>query len=151
MKNKIIAQILTFGLVFPAPIFAQSLEEPKYTHLDAGEAAPFAGTLFNPTALSQLIAESQFSTEECDLEIEYQVSRARSEMQLQLDSLQISYDALEEKHQLLMDIKNNEINTYREMALDQPNRYNHWWLAGGVVVGIGLSLGTLYAATNISQ
>ena len=26
MKNKIIAQILTFGLIFPAPLFAQDSE-----------------------------------------------------------------------------------------------------------------------------
>ena len=32
MKNKIIASILTFGLVFPAPIFAETLEEAKYIH-----------------------------------------------------------------------------------------------------------------------
>ena len=73
--------------------------------LDAGETAPFAGILFNPSALADLLSEKTYSDEECDLEVEYQVSRARSEMQLQLDSLQISYDALEEKHQLLMDIK----------------------------------------------
>ena len=143
--------MLTFGLVFPAPIFAQDTEEGKYTHLAAGETAPFAGVLFNPTALAELLSDKTYSYEECDLEIEYQVSRARSEMQLQLDSLQISYDALEEKHQLLMDIKNSEIDTYREMALDQPNKNNQWWLVGGVVVGIGLSLGTFYATTNITQ
>ena len=143
--------MLTCGLVFPAPIFAETLEETKYTHLDAGEAAPFAGTLFNPPALAELLSEKTLSDEECDLEVEYQVSRARTEMQLKIDSLQISYDALEEKHQLLMDIKNSEINTYREMALDQPNKNNQWWLAGGIVVGIGLSLGTFYATTNITQ
>ena len=151
MKNKIIAQILAFALIFPAPIFAQDLEEAKYTHLDAGETAPFAGTLFNPPALAELLSEKTLSDEECDLEVEYQVSRARTEMQLKIDSLQISYDALEEKHQLLMDIKNNEINTYREMALDQPNKNNQWWLVGGVVVGIGLSLGTFYAVTEINE
>ena len=151
MKNKIIASMLTFGLVFPAPIFAQDTEEGKYTHLAAGETAPFAGVLFNPTALAELLSDKTYSDEECDLEIEYQVSRARSEMQLQLDSLQISYDALEEKHQLLMDIKNSEIDTYREMALDQPNKNNQWWLVGGVVVGIGLSLGTFYAVTEINE
>ena len=72
-------------------------------------------------------------------------------MQLKIDSLQISYDGLQEKHQLLMDIKNSEIDTYREMALNQPNKNNQWWLAGGVIVGIGLSLGTFYATTNITQ
>ena len=51
MRNKIIASILTLGLAFPAPIFAQDIEEAKYTHLDAGETAPFAGILFNPAAL----------------------------------------------------------------------------------------------------
>ena len=50
-----------------------------------------------------------------------------------------------------MDIKNNEINTYRDMALDQPNKNNQWWLAGGIVVGIGLSLGTFYAVTEINE
>ena len=126
MKNKIIAHILTFGLVFPAPIFAQEAEEPKFTQLQQGETAPFGGTLFNPAATAELITAHQYSLMECDLKVEYQVSKAKAEMQLQLDSLQISYNSLEEKHQLLMDIKNSEINTYREMALKQPNENNHW-------------------------
>ena len=122
-----------------------------YTHLEEGEAAPFPGTLFNAAATAELITRHQYSLTECDLKVEYEVVRARAEMQLQLDTLQISYDSLDERHILLMDIKNNEIDTYREMALEQPNKNNHWWLAGGVIAGIGLSLGTFFAATNISQ
>ena len=151
MKNKIVAQILSLALLFPAPIFAQEAEEPRFTQLEQGDEAPFAGTLFNPAATAQLITDSQFALEECDLKIQYEVLKAKSEMQLQLDSLQISYDALDEKHNLLMDIKNNEINTYRDMALKQPNDNSHWWLVGGVVLGIGLSLGTFYAVTEINE
>ena len=33
--------------------------------------------------------------------------------------------------------------------LEQPNKNNHWWMAGGVVAGIGLTLGTLFAASEI--
>ena len=64
----------------------------------------------------QLKSEKTLSDEECDLDVEYQVSRARTEMQLKIDSLQISYDALEEKHQLLMDIKNNEMLLFMDFA-----------------------------------
>ena len=149
MKNRIVSQILAVTLFSAAPAFAQ--DAPRYTHLDEGEAAPFAGTLFNPSATAQLLANSQYSFEECDLRVEYEIARTTTNMQFQIDSLQISYDSLDERHNLLMDIKNDEIDTYRELALEQPNKNNHWWMAGGVVAGIGLTLGTLYAASEIMK
>ena len=144
--------MLSFGLFLGTPAYAQDAdEESMFTHLKQGDVAPFAGTLFNPPATAQLITSHQYSLTECDLLVEYEVAKARSEMQLQLSVLQISYDSLDEKHTLLMDIKNNEINTYREMSLELPNKNNHWWFAGGSIAGIGLSLGVFYAATNIVQ
>ena len=136
------------GLLLLSSALAQ---DAQYTQLEAGEQAPFAGYLFNETATAELIVEKQFIMTECDLRVEYEIKKTQAEMNLQIETLQISWEALSEKHNLLMDIKNNKINTYREMALDQPNKNNHWWLAGGVVVGIGLSLGTFYAATEISK
>jgi len=151
MSNRLTAQILSFTLLFPATIFAQETEDPKFTNLKQGECAPFDGTLFNPPATAQLITENRYAMTECDLRVEYKIKKTQAEMNLQLDTLQISYESLSEKHNLLMDIKNSEIDIYREMALNQPNKNNHWWLAGGVVVGIGLSLGTFYAVTEISK
>jgi len=147
MKNRLISQILTMTMLSATPAFAQDV--PRYTHLEEAELAPFAGTLFNPSATAQLLADSQYSFEECDLRVEYEIARTTANMQFQVDSLQISYDSLDERHNLLMGIKNDEIDIYRELALQQPNRNNHWWLAGGVVVGIGLTLGTLAAAQEI--
>ena len=152
MLNKIIAQILSFALLLGTPAYAQDAdEEPMFTHLEQGDAAPFAGTLFNPPATAQLITSHQYSLTECDLLVEYEVLKARSEMQLQLDTLQISYDAQNERTDLLLGIKNQEIGRYRELALAQPNKNNHWWFAGGAIAGIGLSLGVFYAAANIAQ
>ena len=144
--------MLSFILFLPTPVLAQeSEEEPMYTHLEPGDTAPFAGTLFNGAATSELITRNQYSLTECDLRVEYEVVKARSGIQLQLDSLQISYDAQTERMNLIFEIKDQEIDTYRQMALEQPNKNNHWWLAGGVVAGIGLSLGVFYTATNIAQ
>jgi hypothetical protein len=152
MWNKINTQMLSFALFLCTPAYAQDTEEePMYTHLEQGEAAPFAGTLFNPPATAELITAHQYSLTECDLLVEYEVAKAQSEMQLELDTLRISYNAQNERMNLLFEIKEQEIDMFREMALDQPNKNNHWWLAGGTIAGIGLSLGVFYAATNIAQ
>ena len=150
MLNKILALCISANLALAPAAYADD-EQPMFTHLDQGATAPFAGTLFNPAATARLIAESQFSMSECDLEVEYECGQVRAEYQLQLDILQARYDSLDERHTLLMDIKQTEINTYRDMAIEQPNKNNHWWLAGGVVTGIGLTLGVLFASQEIQN
>ena len=138
MLSKILSIIIVGNIVL-APVAMADDTTPRFTQLEQGEEAPFAGTLFNPTATAQLIAESQFEMSECDLRIEFEVGRTQAECQLQLSILQASYDSLNQRHIELMTIKDDEIETYRTMALERPNRNNHWWLAGGVVSGIGIT------------
>lgn len=147
--NKAFASVITFSLVLTPVALAD--ETPQYTHIDVGESAPFTGTLFNPAATATLIAESQFSMSDCDLRVEFEKSRVEARYQLDIDMLQASYDSLDERHSLLMGIKDQEIETYRTMAIDQPNKNNHWWLAGGIMTGIGLTLGVLFASQEIQQ
>jgi len=149
MLSKLLSAIISTSLVFTPVALAD--EAPQYTHLEVGEEAPFAGTLFNPAATAQLIAESQYSMDSCDLQVEFQILRTEARFQLQLDTLQASYDSLNDRHTLLMDIKNQEIDTYRELALERPNKNNQWWLAGGIIIGAASSIGIFYAATEISR
>ena len=123
MWNKFLAIFLSFNLAVSTTAFA---EDPQFTNLEIGDPAPFAGTLFNPAAVSELIVDSQFSMDECDLRIQFEKDRTAAEYQLQLDILQASYDGLQERHNLLMSIKQEEIDTYRGMALERPNKNNHW-------------------------
>ena len=150
MLNKVV-QILSIVLVSYGPAYADDAESPRFTNLQLGDPAPFTGTLFNPPATAELIANSQFDMSECDLRVEFEVNRTQAEYQLQIDLLQASYDSLNERHQLLMDIKQQEIETYQALAIERPNRYNHWWLAGGLASGIGLTLGVLFASQRIQQ
>lgn len=149
MLNKIFAFAIAANLILIQPAIAD--ETPKYTNLEQGTPAPFSGTLFNPTATATLITESQFSMSSCDLRVEFETSKVEARYQLQVDMLQASFNSLEEKHNLLMVIKDDEIEVYRTMALDQPNKNNHWWLAGGMVTGIGVTLGVLFASKEIQK
>ena len=149
MLNKILALCISANLVF-APV-ALADEAPKYTHLEENESAPFSGTLFNPAATASLIAESQFNMDSCDLRVEFEVTKSEAKCQLQVEALQISYDSLLERHNLLMDIKQQELETYKAMAIEQPNKHNQWWLAGGIVAGISLTLGVFAVSQEIQK
>jgi hypothetical protein len=152
MSSKKIA-IITFLVSFFCSTAAgqDTVPEPMYTHLEAGEAAPFAGTLFNPTALSQMLVDSQYSFDECDLRIEFEKNLLSADYELRLNILQASYDSLSEQHNLLMSIKDEEIETYRTMALERPNKNNHWWLVGGVASGVVLTLASAWALGQVSS
>ena len=57
MWNKFFALVLSTNLIF-APV-AYADEAPQYTHLEEGESAPFAGTLFNPAATARHLRKAQ--------------------------------------------------------------------------------------------
>jgi len=144
--------IIPLFLIFSQHAYAEDeIEQSQYTHLEAGEAAPFSGTLFNAPALSQILVESQYSFDECDLRIEFEKNLIAADYQLRLDTLQAGYDSLSERHDLLMTIKNDEIETYRSMALEKPNKNNQWWLAGGVVAGVVITVSAAWAMGQVSS
>ena len=152
MLSKLTIIIFFFSTSLSHSAIAQDSEvEPMYTHLEVGDDVPFDGTLFNGPALSQILVDSQYSFDECDLRIEFEKSILAADYQLKLDILQAGYDSLSERHDLLMSIKDNEIETYRTMALEMPNKNNHWWLAGGVAVGVSITIAAAWAMGQVSS
>lgn len=143
MKIRIAISILAF---LPSIAFAG----PKVKTLQEGEKAPFTGTLMNQHAVSQIIAETEVARDECKLRETFVQDREKAKCDLTVSNVQASLDALTGKHQSIMDIKNNEIERLNKIALDRPNRYNHWWFAGGVATGIVTSIAIFYAAVEVS-
>ena len=151
--RKLAAVYMAISLAFPATAHTQETpsNEALFTHLEQNDPAPFAGTLFNPIAAAELIAEHQYSLTDCDLRIEFEIDKLEARYQLQIESLNASANAQNERLNLLLEAKDLEIDTYREMALEQPNKNNHWWLIGGFVTGAAASIGIFHAATQIAQ
>ena len=130
---------------------AHADEQPKFTILEKSQPAPFAGTLFNPPATAKLLACNEFSLSECDLKVQFELDKLRTKCDLDLKTLQIGYDSLETRHQLMMQIKDDEIERLTAIATNQPNKHNHWWLAGGFVAGTLASIAIFYASTEIAK
>jgi len=151
MLSRVLVLVAIFSL-FPAELFAQETEEePQFTQLEEGDPAPFAGTLFNPTATAQLIAEREFRLTDCDLRVNYEINLLTAKRDLEYNLLQVRYDSLEERSTALSNLRDQEIIDLQEMIRKHPNRNNHWFFAGGFIVGAATSIAIFFAAREINQ
>ena len=149
MLSRILVLILIFTL-FPSDLLAQE-EEPQFTQLEEGEPAPFAGTLFNPTATAQLIADREFRLTDCDLRVNYEINLLTARHDLEYNLLQVRYESLEERTTLLASLKDQEISDLQEAVRKHPNRHGHWFFAGGFIAGAITSIAIFFAAREINQ
>ena len=143
-----IAQILALTLILCGSAQA---EDPQFTFLDENQPAPFAGTLFNPTATAQLIADREFRLTDCDLRVNYEINLLTARHELEYNLLQVRYDSLEERTTALSQLKDQEIADLQEMVRKHPNRHSHWFFAGGFVAGAVASIAIFFAAREITQ
>lgn len=136
-------------MIFPAYTFAQ--EAPKITDIQEGQSAPFTGTLLNPAAAAQIIAEKENMESECKLRYDYIKSREQAKCDLLINNLNISLDITQKKYESIINIKDDEIKRLNEIALENSGDYSHWWAAGGFIVGALVSIGIFYAAAQAAK
>ena len=125
-------------------------EEPEFTFLDQNQRAPFAGTLFNPTATAELIVLPEHLRREFDIELEYKLDLQAADFNLQLENSNIRYESLKEEYRVTV-ISLQEQNTALETALKQqsPSR-NGLWFAAGTATGAVIVTGIVYAIISAS-
>ena len=154
--NKLIAIILSLMLVFPASAFAEETTESTessgvdlgtFTILKKDQKAPFGGFLFDQSGIAKLLAETEFKLLELKLKHDFELQKSEALWQLKLDNSAASLTALQEKHIALLSIKDNEIKRLTEIAVEQ-NDYSTLWFVGGVVLGIGLTVATVYGVAK---
>jgi hypothetical protein len=127
-------------------LVALTFAEPLMTPLSEGEAAPFAGRLFNDEAVVSIITMKEFAEEQCTINAALDFSLQIAEKQHQIDYLEIEKAALQKKYDSMLEIKEEEIETLRRYA---NSKRSTWVFFGGFVLGTSASLLTYYAANNI--
>ena len=149
----IISLVLSLLLIFPIPLFADVPElppQPRIAGIQEGEAAPYSGVLLNTIAAAQIFVDKDHSQEECGLRIQFEVEKETQRMNLLLDSMKVTLESAEERHNSILEIKNQEIERLSEIASETPNDYSMWWFAGGVIAGIGLTIGVAFAINEVN-
>jgi|19_taG_2_1085344.scaffolds.fasta_scaffold05184_6 hypothetical protein len=142
--NKIIAILLL--MLFPFTLYAD--ETPKIAPLSLGDPAPFSGVLYNPAAIAETIAQREFLIEQHKLNLKSLEDRLNAECNLQLSNLQTDLDAFKIKYDSMTEIKDNEINKLQNIMLKQNNEHSHWWFTGGILTGVLITVGVVYAVNQ---
>ena len=141
--------LLVSLLVFQPLVLAQEVE-PILTDIIEGQTAPFSGILLNPAAVAQMLAEKEASEAECELRIEYAEDRQQAMCDLVINSTAASLEALQERYDTIMDIKNQEIERLTEIAIEADHRdFSTVWFTGGVMLGVATTIAIAFAINEI--
>jgi len=154
MWNKILSVVLCLCMAFlPTIVLADEPLLPpkgKITGLRYKQPAPYSGVLLNSVAAAKLLTSKDFSEKQWELKLQYELAKLRAELSLVIESQKVSYSSLKDKHTTLINIKNKEIERLSAIAQGKKD-YSQWWAAGGVLVGIGLTLAVVYGVKEIAN
>ena len=115
---------------------AQAEDGGRFTFLGEQQCAPFEGILFDPPALSEIMARQATANAACQARIDYEVSVESAVHEQIVRDWEIRYNALDQESALLIQQKDVEIEQLRKSLLRQSPRNNWVWGVGGVAVGI---------------
>ena len=130
------------------PVFAQEdLGSGKATTLKKDQPAPYDGTLLDPVAVATILAAREYAQKQCDLDKSLSLAKQQAKYELDVNSLKIERDTIKEKYQIVMEIKNQEINRLTDVLSknDKANNWKYVWFIGGVILGAATTIGISYA------
>ena len=145
-------------MLIVAPIHARASATPlplqgKVTSISKVAKAPYSGILLDPLAASKMLVDKKFIRLEVELTLRKEFQKQLATQSLSLDLLKADYSSLKKIHEETMKLKNKRITDLDVMLKQEMSKSDNseWWLAGGIVIGIALSIAVFYASVEISK
>ena len=119
---------------------------PQFTLLGKSQPAPFKGALFNPEAIAEVLAKSQFVKEEYELKLGYEIEKQKLEHVLAIDTLNLRIDSLGEEYKIVITAKDKEIDDLHKLIKNHSPATNVWWALGGAAAGVATTAFIVHVA-----
>ena len=147
---KTISLIVFLNIFICSISFAQTTTSTtgKFTILNKGDSAPFAGTLFDPVATAKILAEKEIQRQRCKAESKYEKDLLNTICKREIDLLSSALEIEKRKNNLIVSAQEEEIETLRKLAKGSDTTL---WTAIGFVVGAATSIAIFYAAVEITK
>ena len=131
-----------FGLFF---LLSFANAEPEFTKLEKGQPAPWPGRLFNDEAVAKFIIDDKYKIEQCNIQIEYEVSKKTAELDLLYSKKMFDLQA---QNRILADRVTLRDDRIKELEKLKTPHNPFWYALGGIVVGSGITIGITYAVNQ---
>ena len=155
IKARFLSVILCILLLLvPVSVKAEELKlSGQVTSLKIGQKAPYAGILLDPLAASKMIVDKKYIQLELELSLRKEFAKQLADKRLAFDLLKVEYDSLKKIHLETLKIREQQINTLEDALKKELGKKDNseWWLAGGVVIGIVLSIAVFYASVEVAN
>lgn len=140
MLNKILLLIV---LLVPSLAYA---DDGKFTYLEPGMKAPFKGTLFNDSATAHILTLPEYYELQCDLDLEYRLGMLQEKHSFEIKDLKSEIEFLQNENQSIVLQTDQRIALLEEQVRKNTRNDRPWYLAAGVAIGIGLTVGIVKAS-----
>jgi len=155
MFSKILAVIIMVLIVLtPVQVAGQEVMslQGKVTAISKGQEAPYAGTLLDEIASAKMVADKKYAALELELKLRKEFAKDFADKKMSYDVLKSDFDSLQKTHTALMEIKEKQITNLNELLKEEMGPdYTSLWFAGGILVGIIVSVSIFFAATEIKK
>ena len=147
---KTISLIIFLNIFICSVSFAQTTTSTtgKFTILNKGDSAPFAGTLFDPVATAKILAEKETQRKLCESRSKYEKDLINATCKRETDLLSSALEIEKRKNNLIVSAQQEEIETLRKLAKGSDNTL---WMAIGFAAGAVTSIAIFFAAAEISR
>tara|TARA_Y100000310_G_scaffold74257_1_gene70381 strand:+ start:6613 stop:7068 length:456 start_codon:yes stop_codon:yes gene_type:complete len=146
IKNLLLIIILNIFIVTTSYAQTTTSTTGQFTFLNKGDAAPFEGTLFDPVAISKILAQKEIDEKRCAAQLKYETSLLSVKCKRDSDLLQTELEIEKRKHNLIVAAQKDEIETLRDLAKGNDTTL---WTAVGFAVGALTSIAIFYVSVEI--
>lgn len=120
--------------------------------LHEGDPAPFPGTLLNVPAAARILTDLRLTEESCRIETDRRLRILEADMQLRIDTEVARREALQYRHDQLMEIRGQQIDFLTSnLRLPEWHQRGEFWYAMGVISGIAVTVLAGYALSLVDS
>ena len=149
--NSIVTGMIGFSLVFsPVSRASEASEIENAVPIEAGEAAPFTGTLLSNEAAASLLSELRTCKDSASSNLQLTFDQYRATCNLEKDLLTIQVETQQLRYENIIDAQTQQLD-YMLRANTSPRLSKEVVFILGVVSGVGITMAAAYGLSAASS